>query len=227
MKSKHRLNLTFTGGMPFKQYTLSKMQDAYEHLSEAISSFIGVNPVGNFIISGVVFDGANITPGWLCMDGVLLYFDGLTPAPSGVATKLKRNVTAENVPFKNAISNPVYETYSVAVDETGAALSTFTRITEIGELPENVMLSLHSGMINLPAIGTLGAIETISFDDLGTDEYQVIGTIESIPISGGPVEIIPMYWEVRSITSDSFQLRIMKLINEEVNINFHYTLLKL
>ncbi|MGV9003946.1 hypothetical protein [Flavobacterium sp.] len=122
------IDFTKNGGYRFKQFTLRKMQEAYFQLLKAFVAFCGVPESGNFIISGCKIDGANITDGYLYIDGELCQF---TQIEGTLATKIKKNVVIQSLGFKNGNNENVFRFVDAIVDGSGTALSDFTRISPV------------------------------------------------------------------------------------------------
>ena len=117
-------NFDYSGGFPFDQSIMKRMQLAYfEHLT-AYAKQLGCADVGNFIIYGCQIDGENITPGMMYIDGEMCPFAG---AVGTLATKIKKITTTTNAPFENGTNPPVFKETIAQVDATGTALSGYTR----------------------------------------------------------------------------------------------------
>jgi hypothetical protein len=117
-------NFDYSGGFPFDQSIMKRMQLAYfEHLT-AYAKQLGCADVGNFIIHGCQIDGANITPGMMYIDGEMCPFAG---AVGTLETKIKKITTTTNAPFENGTNPPVFKETIAQVDATGTALSGYTR----------------------------------------------------------------------------------------------------
>lgn len=132
-----------TGGMPLKQYTIKKIQEGYFELFYSMLDFLGINrETGNYIITGCKVVGANITPGWMFVNGDLLYFEG---AAGTSATKFLKVINSESAAFKNGQNKPLYYTSSIQINDTGVALSDFVTINQIITLPEGIVIDPNYG----------------------------------------------------------------------------------
>jgi hypothetical protein len=134
-----QINFSFSGGFPFGEETLGKMQEQYVEYFKALCAFIGLSDVGNYILTGVEVTGTSISSGWVYMDGDVMPFAALT-GTTGLTTKFKKQTIAENRDFFSGPSHPVYITTSIIQDTTGVELSTFQRIPNIPVLPDNMVL---------------------------------------------------------------------------------------
>ena len=264
-----KINFSNTGGFPFKQYTLNKMQESMFDLFNSILNFIRVNETtGKFIISGCIASSGTISPGWMYIDGDLIKFEG---ASGNDDTKFLKAVTAESVAFKNGENKPVYYTAVVQIDSSGTKLSDFTRLYPVFDenynhtdenfttalldklngieaeaqknvIPDfeeddpespkyienkpNFLKVLKVGSANLGAIGS-DTTTVINFDAISTNNYMVLGNIESINTYGNRSQDI-VVWCSADHRTTRFDLMILDIINTGVrNIKFHYTLIEL
>lgn len=123
------IDFTKTGGYRFKQFTLRKMQEAYFQILKVFVSFCNIPDTGNYIIAGCTISGANITAGYVYIDGDLCRFE---QTAGDVTTKIKKSVVTENLAFKNGTNQPVFRYTSAVVHATeGAALSDFIRVSPV------------------------------------------------------------------------------------------------
>lgn len=123
------IDFTRNGGYRFKQYTLRLMQEAYFLFLKAMVSFMNISEVGNYIISGCIVIGPDITPGYLYIDGDLVKFEG---APGTAASLIKKVISNENIAFRNGTNQDVIRKVTAIVHVTdGTALSGFTRIAPV------------------------------------------------------------------------------------------------
>ena len=117
-------NFDYSGGFPFDQSIMKRMQLAYfEHLT-AYAKQLGCADAGNYIIYGCQVDGANITPGMMFIDGEMCPFAG---AVGTLETKIKKITTTTNAAFENGTNPPVFKETIAQVDATGTALSAYVR----------------------------------------------------------------------------------------------------
>jgi hypothetical protein len=259
------------GGYRLKQATLGKMQAAYFEILKAFVSYFGMPDVGNFIISGCTIDGANITPGMLYIDGELCSFAG---GPGTTATEIKKQVTINNLAFKNGSNLPVFRSTMAVIDPTGTPLEDFVRIPTVKEMtwanisgipasivydadyvhtdvnftdllktkldglappdwsindPEtpgyiankpagDLMTVLHKGNYEFADIST-DANLTVSFSDIGTDEYMVFGSLVSEGTWNNDNDLI---WMVREKTATSFKLLLREVTGNVQNVSFDF-----
>ena len=140
-----------TGGMPLKQYTLQKLQESYFELFYSMISYLGINrTTGKYIISGCEIVGADITAGWMFIDGDLVYFAG---SIGDATTKFKKAITAETAAFKSGENKPLYYTSVVQIDPTGTLITDFVRVNPIITLPDGLVID--------PAFGSEPAEPTL------------------------------------------------------------------
>lgn len=124
----NKIDFTKNGGYRFKQFTLRKMQEAYEAILKAFISFCNVPETGSFIISGMKISGENITAGYAYIDGELCKFE---QTAGTVDTKIKKNVVIQSLGFKNGNNENVFRFVNAQVDPTGVKLSEFTRVSPV------------------------------------------------------------------------------------------------
>lgn len=122
------IDFTKNGGYRLKQFTFRKIQEAYFQILEAFVIFCNVPNVGNYIISGCKIEGSNITSGYMYIDGDLCKF---AQTEGTAETKIKKNVVIQSLGFRNGNNENVFRFVNAQVDEAGAALSTFTRVSPV------------------------------------------------------------------------------------------------
>lgn len=122
-------DFTQNGGYRFKQYTLRLMQEAYFQLLKAFVAFCKIPEAGNYIISGCTISGANITDGYLYINGELCKF---TQTAGTTASLIRKKTDYETVAFKNGTNPPVIKKVSAEVHVSeGTALSDFIRVSPV------------------------------------------------------------------------------------------------
>lgn len=120
------IDFTQTGGYRFKQTTLDRMQSGYIEVLTAFIRTLGVPDVGNYILSGCEISGANITDGFMYIDGELCPF---SETNGDLLTKIKKQTTLQTIAFKNGSNQPVWKTTTAVVDASGVELQEFERIS--------------------------------------------------------------------------------------------------
>lgn len=120
------IDFTKNGGYRLKQFTFRKMQEAYVQILKMFVAFCNIPEVGNYIIQGCTIAGADITSGYLYIDGELCYFE---QSAGDTTTKIKKNVVIQSLGFKNGNSENVFRfTNAITHATEGVELSTFTRV---------------------------------------------------------------------------------------------------
>jgi hypothetical protein len=123
------IDFTKNGGYRLKQFTFRKMQEAYFMLLKAFVAFCNVPESGNYILSGMQIDGANITAGYCYIDGELCRFE---QTAGTLATKIKKNIVIQSLGFKNGNNENVFRFVNAQVDAIdGTALSDFIRVSPV------------------------------------------------------------------------------------------------
>lgn len=122
------IDFTKNGGYRFKQFTLRKMQEAYFQLLKAFITFCNVPEEGNYIISGCKVVGANITAGYLYIEGELCMF---TQTAGDLNSKIKKNVVIQSLGFKNGNNENVFRFVNAIIDPAGTELSAFIRVSPV------------------------------------------------------------------------------------------------
>ncbi|SCY94863.1 hypothetical protein [Flavobacterium caeni] len=119
-------DFTKIGGYRLKQFTFRKMQEAWLQILKMFVAFCNVPDVGNYVIQGCTIDGANITSGYLYIDGELCRFE---ESAGDLTTKIKKNVVIQSLGFKNGNSENVFRFTNAVTDAVdGAPLNAFTRV---------------------------------------------------------------------------------------------------
>lgn len=262
------IDFTKNGGYRFKQFTLRKMQEAYFQLLKAFIAFCNVPETGNYIISGCIIVGPDITAGYLYIDGELCQFQ---QTAGTLATKIKKNVVIQSLGFKNGVNENVFRFVNAQTDLVdGAALSTFIRVSPVFDAnyvhtdnnftnaqsiklgaiaagaevnvqanwtqsnpalddfiknkPEGQLLTyLKQGTYIHGSLIGQEQVVTISFADIGTENYKVIGSIYNIGILWDPNKGVT--WSIRNYTSTSFQLHLFDQGNYSgQNVKFKWLL---
>jgi len=119
------IDFTKIGGYRLKQATLRKLQEAYFYILKSFIGFLNIPDTGNYVISGCVTDGTNITPGIMYIDGELCPFAG---SLGNGFTKIKKNVEVNSLVFKNGVAENVFRKTTAIVSTEGNALNTFNRL---------------------------------------------------------------------------------------------------
>jgi hypothetical protein len=123
------IDFTKTGGYRFKQFTLRKMQEAYIQILKAFVGFSKLPELGNFILAGCEVEGANITAGYLYIDGELCRFEQTAGTEM---TKIKKNVVIQSLGFKNGNNENVFRFVNAVVDAVdGVALQDYVRVAPV------------------------------------------------------------------------------------------------
>jgi hypothetical protein len=156
------IDFTRNGGFRLKQYTLRLMQEAYFLLLKAMVGFMNIPEAGNYIISGCTILGANITDGYLYMDGDLIKFNQVSGTDGSL---IKKVISTENVAFKNGSNQNVIRKVTAVIDPAGAALSTFTRVSPVFDANY-----IHTDVnFTLPLWAKLMAIEDLAEVNVQSD----------------------------------------------------------
>ncbi len=122
------IDFTKNGGYRFKQFTLRKMQESTFETLKAFIAFAQIPETGNFIIAGCTIVGANITDGYLYIDGELCKF---TETAGDLTSKIKKNVVIQALGFKNGNNENVFRFTNAVIDASGTTLSAFTRVSPV------------------------------------------------------------------------------------------------
>jgi hypothetical protein len=118
------INFDYTGGFPLEQPVLKRMQSATLLVLEALVKQLGCADAGNYILSGCIISGANITPGIMYIDGELCPFAG---AVGDATTKIKKQTNTLTAPFENGTNPPVFIETVAVVNAAGTELQNFSR----------------------------------------------------------------------------------------------------
>lgn len=117
-------NFDYTGGFPFDQSILKRIQEALFESIKTFASQIGCQDNGNYILSGCNIVGANITPGIMFIDGEICPFAG---AVGDSTTKIKKQTNTLTAPFENGTNPPIFIETVAVVNAAGTELQNFTR----------------------------------------------------------------------------------------------------
>jgi hypothetical protein len=156
------------------------MQSAYLEILKAFIAHLDIPDAGAYIISGCAIVEENITPGMMYIDGELCEFSG---SPGTGATKIKKQISVTNLPFKNGSNLPVFRATKAIVAIDGVALSDFIRIQtvknlawdNIREKPEGIVLDPNFG---IPDTKTL---------------IQRIMALEGRPLANVPIGLVAIW----------------------------------
>lgn len=123
-------NFNYSGGFPFDQSTLKRLQEAlFEHI-RTFARQLGCQDTGNYIIYGCNVVGANITPGAMFIDGEICPFAG---ASGDSNTKIKKQTNTSNAAFENGTNPPVFIETVAVVDATGTKLSDYIKFNFVND----------------------------------------------------------------------------------------------
>jgi len=96
------LDLNYGLGFPFENKTMLFMQDDYK---TALKGLAGIGGNGNFIVSGLIQTGSNVSDGWIYYNGELIYFESGVRQASFVIFD-----STENKIYQDGVSHPAYIT---------------------------------------------------------------------------------------------------------------------
>lgn len=123
-------NFDYSGGFPFDQSTLKRLQEAlFEHI-RTFARQLGCEDTGNYIIYGCNVVGANITAGAMFIDGEICPFAG---AVGDSNTKIKKQTNTSNAAFENGTNPPVFIETIAVIDALGTKLSDFTKFNFVND----------------------------------------------------------------------------------------------
>jgi len=182
-----------TGGFPIETDTLSYLQDSIFSL-QSLAAIAG----DNFILSGAVVTGGNVSDGYVVINGEVLPFRG-----GALQTKV---VIAEEVakrPFENGTEKPVFRTRYVRFG-TGENTTLFADLPRIKDLKT---------FRNLPSEAS-SAIDSASENTLATskavkilnDKVDALIKPGMIMIWSGSISDIPQGWALYEALRDKFVL---------------------
>jgi hypothetical protein len=98
----NKIDLNYGGGFPFENKTLQFMQDDYQN---ALRGIAGIGGMGNFIISGMLQAGNNVSEGWIYYNGELIYFEAGVKANTFIIEEV-----TENKIYQDGVTHPAYIT---------------------------------------------------------------------------------------------------------------------
>jgi hypothetical protein len=186
------------------------------------------------ILFGIENVDGVLTDGLLAVDGELIVFNS---APIG--TDIVITTSTQTANYNTDLDNPtivvalptyITKTATIGSGIGSISLDEFKRIKtlrELSDLPPNALTFLKKGSLLVGSIPNTGIQETITFPDLGTDEYYVLGSFKSEPVVGEDVEPNSVAWEWRNATATSFDVRATRTLNTPTNYTFYYTLIPL
>ncbi len=118
-------DFTKEGGLPFDQKTVGFLQEHSYEIVEALLSHFILDIADSYIISGCEIDGANITSGWMIIDGELLFFqEAAGDANSEIATHLE----STTLQYRNGDSHENYVVKTAVIEVSDILLDDFIRI---------------------------------------------------------------------------------------------------
>lgn len=225
------INFDLNGGFPLEQDVLERMQSTYLDTLLSLVGYLGVPQVGSYILSGCEVVGANITPGYMYIDGSLCYFAGVV---GDIDTKISKITVISSADFENATTNDVFtETYALA-DVSGLALGAFTRVKRFEQTDWSVTDPTAPGfLLNKPTLvyplhegevtGITGAAtssQVVTIPDVGTTNYKIIGSIKTAVSSAVNIPV----WMVGNFFSDGFTLHTQTLGGTTPAHTFEYSI---
>jgi hypothetical protein len=131
------IDLNYGDGFPFENKTLSFMQDDYH---TALNGLAALGGSGNFIISGLVQNGSNMSAGWIFYNGELIRFvDGVKEATFIIVEDVEQKI------YQNGQTRDAYK-IRYAKFGTGVSPINFTLLKRLPSLLE--MQSLMTSIID-------------------------------------------------------------------------------
>lgn len=180
-----KINFTEDGGFPLEQEVLDMLQSSYLDILQSYLGHIGVLEVGKYILTGCKIVGANITPGYMYIDGALCYFDG---AVGTLATKIIKVVQTTSAAFENGTNPMVFTQTFAQVNAGGTALSEFVRF-----FPVSDSNYVHTDNNFTTALLTkLNGIQTAAQKNVQSD-YNVANPLSDAFIKNMPEIVTPLY----------------------------------
>lgn len=235
------IDFTRIGGYRLKQYTLNKMQSAYFHILNMFIGFCNIPTIGSFVVSGCKVVGANITDGYLYIDGELCYFDG---KPGDLNTKISKEVLNESMSFKNGNIEPnIFRSTSAVLDPiNGVELGNFTRMFPVFD--GNYVHTDNNFTNNLKILAE-NAVQFVARGDAG-GYYSLVANVEysdtifvtlAAPVPFGNIDLIittsgayPVQYIVGGLASGSNTFYITFKVKSPVSgsqlVAFNYLIVK-
>lgn len=260
-------NFDYSGGFPFDQSTLKRLQEAlFEHI-RTFANQLGCQDTGNYILYGCDVVGSNITPGVMYIDGEICPFAG---AVGDGTTKIKKQTNTTNAAFENGTNPPVFIETIAVVNALGLELQNFTRfhyvqdqnyvhtdnnftallLAKLNGIETGAEVNVQADwnvtnpasdafiknkpqILNVIKIGSVilddfpnASSETrnITFSDVGTSNYIVLGSMESrLPFAAALPDLI--VWTTSGYSPTSFRLLGRELGSGTQNLKFNYILI--
>jgi hypothetical protein len=237
-----RIDLTFNGGFPATQYTLSFMQESYRNCFRALAGLLG----DKVIVSGCDVVGGQVTNGWISIGGELIEFiGGVLPGDPKVViseTPVSRVFddgtthdvyfvksatigTPGSFPFSDLKRLSVYSAFMDSLTNLINAFAVHTHSwASITGKPSNHYIS-YRGVYNVGDVNPADMVRTVTFPDQGTNDYHVIpswvGNNSDWDSNNGV--LTPNIFNKQSTF---FQIGVMETFPDDQNIRLEYIIIK-
>jgi hypothetical protein len=226
----------------------SETIDFMQSMSVLIAKLAGLGG-SNYILSGCVETGNNVSSGVVVIAGEILPFASGTKTTYVVIEETKRSVTAESQVYADIYISRVCR-FGTGVGQIEWAtirrvpdiLSISDGLTELADAftthVENHRVAwdhvddkpttfpgaiIKTGSVFVGDVST-DKLVVVSFDDIDTTDYIVTGSLRSNGTSWNDDNDV--YWQVRSLTKVSFSLLCREMAGNVQNLYFDYVLIK-
>lgn len=220
---------------------------------QSISGLIaGLASLGgnNYILSGCIETGSNVSSGVIVINGEILPFMAGTKTTYVVIEETKRSVTAEGQVYADIYTSRVCR---FGTGSGQVAWATIRRVPDILSLSTGLTAvteayaahvanhrvawanvddkpSVYPSAIIMTGSCRVGDIDgdmirTIPFDNIGTTDYFVVGSLRSAGADwNNDNDVI---WMVRELTAVSFRLTLREITTHVQELYFDYALIKI
>lgn len=227
----------------------SETIDFMQSMSVLIAKLAGLGG-SNYILSGCVETGSNVSSGVVVIAGEILPFAGGTKTTYVVIEETKRSVTAESQVYADIYTSRVCRFGSgtvqiewVTISRVPDILTVSTGLAEllaafnahvadhrvvwskVDDKPETFPTAIiKTGSYHIDDFA--GDVNyTVSFEDIGTSAYLVAGSLRSAGSNWNDDNDV--IWTVRTLTPTSFKLLLHEVTGDVQNLYFDYALIKL
>lgn len=199
-------------GFPLTNDTLRFLNSSTLEVMTAMAQLCG----DKTILSGVVETGGVLSPGFIAVDGEVLFFQGGAAFENVQILEMVSNVNYNTNPQDSSAvaSFPAYAVKSaMCVSGTGTfAFSDLTRLKSLKSLSTNSLRVLKMFTVEVGQFPAAGFLEPIVFDEPVNEDYTLMAHWKSEFVPGEEFGFSSgIAWETRNETPAGFTLRARRL----------------
>ncbi len=240
-----KIDYSNLGGFPLTQDVLAFMQDSYRDVLSAIARLCG----NKVIVYGVTVAGANVSDGWLVINGEFIPFVGGNLGTQVLVSETGTPLTFEDASVPNVLFTKTATTGAIGgfpfsdlvrLPTLAAQMGTIQAlVTDLTNLTNDFNNHTHAwtDITNKPAgyityvateaIGSLPASDnefTFTIPDQGSTAYKVIGTMRGLSANTDTDNDIS--WVTKIINATTFKVGVREYALVAQNLVFDFIIVK-